>query len=389
MISTKKLRLSVLALSLLVLPGFILQGCIGVRPSTPTAATISDGGIYKSSDGGKTWEQKIKIDEMNNISAVNVISVAIDPQNSSIMYMGSEGNGLYRSENSGDAWQRFNDPNSVLPSNVTINFIAIDPKNTDNIYLVSSINGKDRVMRSGDKGETWQEAYAVVDPNAHITGIVVDNIDPSNVFVTTTQGGLFKGINYGTDWRLVKWLDPGFASGIKTFVVNPKDNRVIYLASADYYIYKTTDGGNNWTKLFKDKAQTTSFGIIASLLIDPNNPSILYAGTNGGLLKTTDAGASWTTVPTVTPTNIAPIDVVAIDPINSQIVYYAINSILYKTIDGGIHWEIYNMLPTTRIFRTISPDPLAEGTVYIGTYFVAPPTKQRKPFQILPDIPLK
>ncbi len=382
----KILRLSLIFFSFLIFPGFVMQGCVGIQPKAPQSAIITNGGVFKSSDNGKTWQQKARIDDLNNISNINIISFAIDPKDNMFIFAGTEAQGLYRTIDGAETWQRYSDVTGIFPVTSTVKYILIDPKNSENIYVVV-LGGKDRVLKSSDRGNTWSEVYTLNNPNARITSLSADNYDNSVVYITTSEGGLFKGVNYGTDWRLVKWQSPNYDVQIITLQINPKDSRVMYLAASDTFIYKTSDKGNTWEKLLKDKTTSAGFGIIASLSIDPVNTSILYAGTNAGLIKTSDGGKTWFNVPTITPNNV-PIETIAINPTNSQILYYSIGSMLYKTIDGGVHWEIFN-LPTSRILKTIIVDPIDSKNVYIGSYLVVPPEKPRKPFQLLPDMQLQ
>lgn len=382
----KILRLSIIFFSFLIFPGFVMQGCIGIQPKAPQPTAVSDGGIFKSPDNGKTWQQKIKIDELNNISDINIISMAIDPKDNMFIFAGTESQGLLRSIDGSETWQKYYDETGIFASSSSVKYILIDPKNSDNVYIVT-VGGKDRVLKSTDRGNTWSEVYTLNDPNARITSLQPDNYDNTVVYITTSQGGLFKGVNYGTDWRLVKWQSPNYDVQIATMRVNPKDSRVLYLAASDTFIYKTNDKGNTWEKLYKDKTANIGFGTIASLEIDPINTSIVYVGTSAGLVKTMDGGKNWINVPTITP-NTVPIETIAINPTNSQILYYSIGSMVYKTIDGGVHWEIFN-IPTSRIVKVILVDSTDSKNVYIGTYRIIPPEKPRKPFQILPDMQLQ
>ncbi len=382
----RALRLFIIFFALLIFPGFVMQGCVGIKPKAPQPSAIGDGGVFKSPDNGKAWQQKARIDEMNNISNINIISLAIDPKDNMFIFAGTEAQGLFRTGDGAESWQRFYDEASPLSASATIKHILIDPKNSDNLYL-TVVGGKDRILKSADRGNSWQEVYTLNDPAARITALSADNYDNSVVYITTSEGGLFKGVNYGTDWRLIKWQSPNYDVSITTMSINPKDSRVIYLAASDNFIYKTSDKGGTWEKIFKDKITSAGFGTIVSLAIDPVNTSIIYVGTNLGLVKSMDGGKTWNNVPTITRNNV-PIETIGINPVNSQILYYSIGSMIYKTIDGGVHWEIYN-IPTSRVIKSIIVDPLQSENVFIGTYKVIPPEKPKKPFQLMPDIELQ
>jgi photosystem II stability/assembly factor-like uncharacterized protein len=148
---------------------------------------------------------------------------------------------------------------------------------------------------------------------------------------------------------------------VTSIAVNPNNPKVIYIGTAWGGIWRTRDGGNNWTPLF-DRAPSLGIGEPGGIAIDPVDTSIIYAGTSSregsqfsgnatqpgaGLFKSTDGGASWVRLGSLYPSN-APsnaniffnddINVVIVDPANNQIVYLASNSGFFRSTDGGLNW---------------------------------------------------
>jgi len=139
---------------------------------------------------------------------------------------------------------------------------------------------------------------------------------------------------------------------ITDLAVHPESTQIVYAASAAGGIFKTTDGGINWTAIFDDYGPQ-SMGAVA---IDPDNPDLIYAGTGEanasgdsyegtGIYKSTDAGQSWTLIGLPESYHIGRI---LIDPSNSQKIYVAALGQLfgtnsergvYRSIDGGDNWE--------------------------------------------------
>jgi hypothetical protein len=175
----------------------------------------------------------------------------------------------------------------------------------------------------------------------------------------------------------------GRAVGI---AAHPSDANTIYLATAGGGVWKTTNGGTNWTPL--TDAQATLF--MGAIAIAPSNPNIIYAGTGEsnnsrlsfygrGVLKSTDAGATWTLMGS-SVFDRHTISSVQVDPTNSNVVFVAVagagqNGVgggtgIYKSIDGGGTWtNTTASISTTDFYSDVQIDPTNSQNVYmaIGT----------------------
>src|SRR5262249_9177141 len=143
---------------------------------------------------------------------------------------------------------------------------------------------------------------------------------------------------------------------------------IVYAASNDEGLYKTTDAGASWNTL-----AGLSGGTVTALAIDPRNPDSVYAGTAAGILKSTDGGAHWSTSKTRLITEAygpLVIPALAIDPQNPDTVYAAgTYAGILKTTDAGASWTIVNSdlrttVPTSFALRF---DPRDPGTIYAAT----------------------
>lgn len=150
---------------------------------------------------------------------------------------------------------------------------------------------------------------------------------------------------------------------------HPTDPDIFYIAAAQGGVWKTTDGGINWTVL------TDNLGSIASgdVAIDPNDPDVLYYGTGelnysgdsqygDGIYKSTNAGVNWLKISTISQTGLYTGKII-VDPSNSNIVYAAGNLGVFKSTNGGINW--LNTLTgnfTSLVINPDSPDILYAGT---------------------------
>ena len=199
-------------------------------------------GVFKSTDGARTWEGR-----MSGMTEVNfVVSLAIDPQEPKIIYAGTTG-GVYRTKTGAESWVK-----------VTEGMVAFDAKMASMAMGVNSL---------------------AIDPTRRNT-----------VYAGTTQG-LFKSTNRGNNWKKVgKALGDGYVSAIQ---LDPSNTNTIYLATSEG-VKKSTDGGKSWD-LKSGGLEATS---IRSIQLSASTPNTVYAGTNGGgLHRSTDGGESWTRLP--------------------------------------------------------------------------------------------
>jgi len=138
----------------------VFQGLFLTTAIFPWRCGLSqDGGVFRSDDFGDSWQQKVKISEKQTIANKDILSLAIDPINPSILYLGTQGDGLYKSSNEAEIWEQVLDKNNILDKRADIYDIEINPKKPNFIYLAVFQNDFGRVLRSQDSGKTWQEIY--------------------------------------------------------------------------------------------------------------------------------------------------------------------------------------------------------------------------------------
>lgn len=149
---------------------------------------------------------------------------------------------------------------------------------------------------------------------------------------------------------------------------HPTNPNIFYIAAAQGGVWKTTDGGVNWTVL-TDNLPTLACG---DVVVDQQNPNVLYLGTGelnyssdsqygNGIYKSTDAGATWFQVATVSQVGNR-CSYMAIDPFNSNIVYMGGSSGIYKSTNAGINWT--NMAGGTNV-NCVIINPTNSQIIYI------------------------
>ena len=199
--------------------------------------------------------------------------------------------------------------------------------------------------------------------------IAFDPVDPFTIYVGAASGGLWKSTTMGIGenaWEPVRTNFP--VLGVGAIAISPIDPDVIYIGTGEVYnfrnasignvnrltrgtygigILKSEDGGTTWSKSLD--WELDSFTGIQDIVIDPNDPSIVFAATTEGFYRTQDAGNTWDMI-----NNIPMIVDIEINPQNPNELYFTHGSIngtsagIYKSINGGDTFiELTNGLPTT------------------------------------------
>jgi photosystem II stability/assembly factor-like uncharacterized protein len=241
---------------------------------TDDCCDVDGGDVFRTDDGAVSW-----VDTQAGVGPV----VAIDPQNPNIVYAGSSINGgVRKSSDGGASWTAINTGLTAQP----INAIAIDPQNTSTLYT-----GSNGVYKSTDGGATWNgiNSGLPVLPSgdyATVNALALDPQTPGSVYAGTASG-LFQTSDGGTSWQN---LLPSLSTGIFALALSSQpagqDTRagaklgVVY-AGTDAGILKSTDGGGIWSPVPGAPPR------IRLLQLDPQDPNTLYAGGLGGLFVIT------------------------------------------------------------------------------------------------------
>lgn len=314
-------------------------GQIAIDPMNPnTVFAIIGGTLYKSIDGGQSWNGKVS----------NVSAVAINPQATSTIYAHSYP-GLSKSNDGGESWTAV-DTGWTLSS---FTAIAIDPKNSGTIYAGTTNYG---ALKSTNAGENMTAINTgLFDRWVH--AIAIDPQNPSTIYAgTIDKVSLFKSADGGTSWNAT---NSGLGEGVWALATDPINPGIVY-AGTNQGIYKSTNGGVSWSS-----ANTGFSGRGTVITLDPKNPSIIYSasynGSGGIIFKSTNGGGSWND--TYLPNTM--VTAIVIDPQNSNMIYAGTGIGVYKSTIGGGGWGLINGSPTA--VQALVIDPQNSSTIYAGT----------------------
>ena len=287
-------------------------GSLEVAPSDPNVIYAGTGeaclrgnaatgdGVYKSVDAGKTWTNV----GLRDSRAIG--KLIIDPHNPDIVFVAALGHpygpnterGIFRTTDGGKTWSKvlYVDENT---GGVDVDF---DPNNSHILFaamwqvrrlpwtLISGGPGSG-LYRSRDGGTTWQKLQGnglPEGPYGKIGVAVAANSDRVYALIEAHNGGLYRSDDGGDNWELIN-ADHRFTQRAFYYmhvVADPKDASTVYILNVDFH--RSTDGGHTFNKI------KVPHGDNHGLWIDPLNPKRMIQSDDGGVTVTVDGGERWT-----------------------------------------------------------------------------------------------
>jgi len=376
------------------------------HPDTLLAGTGNNeyargAGVYLSTDGGASWTRTLPTEPYG------IQSVEFSTSEPSIAYAGND-LAIYRSQDGGHTWGRVSGTGNWGPPGVCAGFpidFQVDPRNPDRLFANEYGGGN---FLSVDGGQTWTDASRGY-TGALMRGLAADPSAPagiyaaarSGLYVSRDGGASWQGLSYeplrGNDWTAVA-VDPGNPLHIladtgwigvgesqdgggtwkvvlrddsgrisfRAIAFSPSDPRQVYAGIGGFVnvgawqsstpgqgVYVSNDGGASWSPRNSGLASDAN---VSSLVVDPANAQVVYAGTtNRGLLLSRDGGASWTQVAGL-PASKAILSL-ALAPDNASVMLAGFErGAVYRTTDGGQSWQ--------RAAAGLSPESSVTGIVF-------------------------
>lgn len=248
----------------------------------------------------------------------------------------------------------------------TVIAVALHPIETNIIYVVTHKG----VLKTFDGGGEWRNVFTGVS-SSRILAIGVDPTRPSTVYLGTKDDGVYMSFDGGRHWlpRRTGLDDVRVTAEVQQVVFAPGTPTRIFLATA-MGVFESDDDGQLWQKRM---AGITDVLMVTALAMDPARSEIMYAGTSGGVYKTTNAARSWNAVNAglIPPDLVASsralgVTALAIDPRRTETVYAGTLDGIFKTVDGGHVWtRLGESLPDSYISALVL-DPTNPGILYIG-----------------------
>ena len=289
-------------------------GCVALDPNDPLTVWIGSGennsqrsvsygdGVYKSVDGGKSWEN------MGLKSSEHIGKIVIDPRDSNTVYVAAQGplwnpggdRGLYKTTDGGKSWTA----SLTISENTGVSDLWLDPRNPDMLYATSYqrrrhvwtlINGgpESAIHKSTDAGASWRKLDKGL-PKADLgrIGLALSPADPNVLYAIVDasdekDAGIYRSTDAGGSWE--KRSDYVSDSGQYYNELIPDPKRVERVYSMDTWMMVTEDGGKTFSKVGEKAKHVDNH----ALWIEPENTDHLLAGCDGGVYESYDRGATW------------------------------------------------------------------------------------------------
>jgi photosystem II stability/assembly factor-like uncharacterized protein len=396
--------------------------CLTVDPHNPQiiwVGTDMSGRIYKSTDGGSTWEAKDQGVIHEHEILLSFRGFTVDPRSSDIVYAMGElqlpgnnvwglgvGGVIYKTTNGGDSWVRI--WNGEIPSSLT-RYMWIDPRDPDILYVSTGIFDRGAVgegdpdtdadpfgglgvLKSTDGGATWRTLGKENGLDfLYIGSLFMHPEDPDVLLAAAghiahdlaiqqyeqdgrSPMGIYRTSDGGENWTQVLIPDEALGQAFSAVELCPSDPDIVY-AGSDASVYRSEDGGLTWKKKSGGIAGWGPPGVRAGWPIDmqcdPEDPNRVFANNySGGNFLSEDGGSTW--VNASTGYSGAQIINLAVDPYNPARVFVGGRSGGWYSNDGGLTWNgIRNPGENTALaggeVAGVAIDPSRPNHILIGT----------------------
>ncbi len=339
-----------------------------------------DGGVWKSTDYGRTWNPIFDAEPTQSIGAI-----AVAPSDSKILYVASGeglhrpdlsvGDGIYKSTDAGRTWTHLG-----LRDSEQIPSIVVDPRDPNRVFAAVlghpyGPNEERGVYRTTDGGQTWKKVL-YKDANTGASDVEIDPAHPDTIYAALwesrlgpwedgnqydgTHGGLFKSADGGDTWKqLTKGL-PDDLVQIQVAVARSDPNRLYatastthegaYASGAGLGVYRSDDAGESWTKITDDPrpAMKIGGGDLPIPAVDPKNPDVVYSASIV-TMRSTDGGHTWSGL------RGAPggddYQNLWINPENPNIILLVSDQGALVSVNRGESWSSWYNQPTAQLYH--------------------------------------
>ncbi|MBS1707484.1 MAG: glycoside hydrolase [Armatimonadetes bacterium] len=317
------------------------------------------GGVWRTTNAGVTWEPVF--DAVKGVSSVGSVQVA--PSDSNIVYVGtgdfssggcpSIGNGMYKSTDGGRTWAHIGlDGTDHIPS------MVVDPTNPDHVLVAArgdSRKGTEQrgIFRTTDGGKTWKQVL-YVDDKTGAERIAYAHDVPDTLYATTVKVGsgskLYRSTDRGATWKEVTGEGLPSISGRTCVAVAPKTNAQRIFLTSNSGLFRSDDAGAHWTKMGSGDRRVSNGqgGYNCGVYVNSANPDIVYLintcsyiSRDGGVTFTGFKGAPGGDDP----------QQMWLDPTDPDRMIFGVDQGATISMDGGRSWSNWYNQATAQVYH--------------------------------------
>jgi photosystem II stability/assembly factor-like uncharacterized protein len=337
-------------------------------PGDPNVVYVASasGGLWKTTNGGVKWTPIFERE-----GTISIGDVALAPSNPDVVWVGtgesavrnsvSFGDGVYKSTDGGKTWQHMG-----LKESEHISAIAIHPQNPDIVYVAAlghafGPNEERGVFMTTDGGRTWNKTL-YIDNQHGASDLEIDSTNPNILYAGmwsferkpwthrsgSEKGGVYKSIDGGRTWKKVENGLPKLMGRIGIRVA-PSNPNVVYaiVESKDGTLYRSDDRGETFRNVSKQESIVSRGFYYTKVRVDPTNENRVYAVAST-LFVSVDGGRTFRSI-----TSRSHIDFHAlwIDPKNPKRMWHGEDGGIGVSYDGGESWEAVYNIPLGQFYQ--------------------------------------
>ncbi len=356
--------------------GRVSSIAVDPRDGNVVYIAAAQGGVWKTIDGGGTW-----IPLTDQLSSLASGSVVLDPHNPNVVYYGTGelhysgdsfyGDGLFRSMDAGATWSKIATAGVV---GSYISRVVVSPADSNIVF----VGGSAGLRRSNDRGATWIASFNA--PPWPCDDIAISTTDPLRVFAARNGSGVWRSINGGVTFTKLGGGLPTGTVGRVQVAMAKTNNSVLYASIATTSgalqgLYKSINGGNNWTKQNAAPNYLGGQGWYDHfVVVSPTDANICiaggvypYGGGTQGVVKTVDGGVTWSDITAgVDGSTLHPdMHFATFGP--DGMLWVANDGGVWKSLDLGAHWINLNSTLGIAQFYTVGLHPVDTNSILGGT----------------------
>jgi photosystem II stability/assembly factor-like uncharacterized protein len=344
---------------------------------------VASGGVWKTQNAGTTYEPVFDAQGSFSIGCITM-----DPSNPNTLWVGTGennnqrsvayGDGIYRSNDGGKSWE-----NMGLKNSEHIGRIIVHPNNSDVVWVAAigplwSEGGDRGVYKTTDGGKTWEQVLKI-DEHTGVNDIVMDPRDPDVLYAAAFQrrrhvftwvgggpgSGMYKTKDGGKTWAKANNGLPQVDLGRIGLAISPANPEILYAvieaAQGEGGFFKSTDRAASWEK---QSSHTTSGNYYCELFPHPTNPDVLWS-MDAFMSWTRDGGKTFQTF----NEQWKHIDNHAMwfDPKDPNYILNGNDGGIYESFDAGKTWDFKPNLPITQFYRVAVDNAEPFYNIYGGT----------------------